>query len=121
MTLTVILACVAALLVVSALSLALHGSALGRIVPYGASLIIAVAGLAAALVQLLGPGPDEILTLPIGLPWLGAHFRLDALSAFFLVVVNLGAAAASLYALGFGTHEHAPQRGLPFFPDLLAG
>ncbi len=32
------------------------------------------------------------LTLPIGLPWLGAHFRLDALAAFFLVVVNLGGA-----------------------------
>jgi len=29
------------------------------------------------------------MTLPIGLPWLGAHFRLDALASFFLVVVNL--------------------------------
>ena len=31
------------------------------------------------------------LVLPLGLPWIGAHFRVDALSAFFLVVVNLGA------------------------------
>ena len=37
------------------------------------------------------------VVLPLGLPWIGAHFRIDALSAFFLVVVNLGGAAASLY------------------------
>jgi len=36
------------------------------------------------------------VTLPIGLPWLGAHFRLDALSGFFLVVVNLGVGAPRL-------------------------
>src|SRR3989337_976844 len=121
MTLTVILACAAALPVVSALALALHGSSLGRIVTYGASLIISVVGLTAALVQLLEPGPDEILTLPIGLPWPGATCRLDALPSFVLVFVNLGAAAASLYALGFGKHEHAPQRVLPFYPLFLAG
>ena len=61
------------------------------------------------------------LTLPIGLPWLGAHFRLDALASFFLVVVNLGGAAASLYGLGYGHHEPAPHRVLPFFPAFLAG
>ena len=109
MALTIIRSCAAALLIVSALSLALHFSALGRIVVYGASLIVSAVGLTAALVQLLGPGADEILTLPVGLPWLGAHFRLDALSAFFLVVVNLGAAAASLYALGFGYLRPRPH------------
>jgi formate hydrogenlyase subunit 3/multisubunit Na+/H+ antiporter MnhD subunit len=57
----------------------------------------------------------------LGLPWLGAHFRLDALSAFFLAVVNLGAAAASLFALGYGRHEEAPRRVLPFYPAFLAG
>ena len=61
------------------------------------------------------------MTLPLGLPWLGAHFRLDALSAFFLAVVNLGAAAASLFALGYGRHEPAPERVLPFYPAFLAG
>ena len=59
--------------------------------------------------------------LPLGLPWIGAHFHVDALSAFFLVVVNLGAAAASLYGLGYGRHERAPERVLPFFPAFLAG
>jgi formate hydrogenlyase subunit 3/multisubunit Na+/H+ antiporter MnhD subunit len=43
------------------------------------------------------------------------------LGAFFLVVVNLGAATASLFALGYGRHEHASQRVLPFYPAFLAG
>ena len=71
---------------------------------------------------LLGGVPDASdLTLPIGLPWLGAHFRLDALASFFLVVVNLGGASASLYGLGYGHHDPAPHRVLPFFPAFLAG
>src|SRR5205807_9484047 len=61
------------------------------------------------------------LVLPVGLPWVGAHLRLDALAAFFLVVVNLGGATASLYGLGYGRHEEAPGRVLPFFPAFLAG
>ena len=64
--------------------------------------------------------PVLATTLPLGLPWLGAHFRIDALAAFFLVVVNLGGAAASLFALGYGRHEHSPQRVLPFYPAYLA-
>ena len=55
------------------------------------------------------------------MPWLGAHFRLDALSAFFLIVVDLGAMSASLFALGYGEHETAPQRVLPFYAAFLAG
>ena len=121
MTLIVILASAAALLVLAAFAIALHGAPAGRIVVYGGSLAIAAIGLAAGLAHLLGSGPVETMTLPIGLPWLPSRFRLDALSAFFLVVVNLGAAAASLYALGFGQHEEAPQRVLPFYPLFLAG
>jgi len=34
--------------------------------------------------------------------------------------VNLGAAAASLFAIGYGQHEHSPQRVLPFYPAFLA-
>ena len=68
-----------------------------------------------------GATPAPRITLPLGLPWIGAHFRLDALSAFFLAVVNLGAAAASLFALGYGRHEEAPERVLPFYAAFLAG
>src|SRR5205823_3157622 len=35
--------------------------------------------------------------------------------------VNLGSAVASFYALGYGRHESAPERVLPFFPAFLAG
>ena len=120
MALTIILYSAAVLLIVSALSLFLHNRAAGRVVVYGASLLVSGAGIVVALMQLLGQGSTESLTLPIGLPWLGAHFRLDALSAFFLVVVNLGGTAASLYALGYGKHEQSPQRVLPFYPLFLA-
>ena len=88
---------------------------------YSASLAASLALLTIALFTLLFPDGSQTLTLPLGLPWLGAHFQLDALSAFFLAVVSLGAAAASLFALGYGCHEQSPQRVLPFYPGFLAG
>ena len=95
-------------------------AAASRII-YGAIIVVTTLSLAAALTHLLNAAPAESLTLPVGLPWLGAHFRLDALSAFFLAVVDLGAASASLFALGYGSHEPAPERILPFYPAFLAG
>jgi formate hydrogenlyase subunit 3/multisubunit Na+/H+ antiporter MnhD subunit len=95
-------------------------AAASRII-YGAIIVVTTLSLAAALTHLLSAAPAESLTLPVGLPWLGAHFRLDALSAFFLAVVDLGAASASLFALGYGSHEPAPERILPFYPAFLAG
>jgi formate hydrogenlyase subunit 3/multisubunit Na+/H+ antiporter MnhD subunit len=75
-----------------------------------------------AFADLVGNQVDSPeVVLPLGLPWLGAHFRIDALTAFFLTVVNLGAVAASLFAIGYGQHEDAPQRVLPFYPAFLAG
>ncbi|HWM47010.1 MAG TPA: hydrogenase 4 subunit B [Xanthobacteraceae bacterium] len=87
---------------------------------YGAAFLVSLVALASALLALTG-GEPTALRLPLGLPWVGAHFRLDALSAFFLVVINLGGAAASLYGLGYGPHESAPLRVLPFYPAFLAG
>jgi formate hydrogenlyase subunit 3/multisubunit Na+/H+ antiporter MnhD subunit len=89
---------------------------------YGVSLAATAIAAAVCAGSLLAADPRaDALILPVGLPWLGAHFRLDALAAFFLLVVNLGAAAASLYGLGYGRHEEAPARVLPFFPAFLAG
>jgi hydrogenase-4 component B len=89
---------------------------------YGLSLAASTIIFIVALVSLLG-GPDagDTVTLPLGIPWIGAHFRVDALSAFFLCVINLGSAGASLYGLGYGRHEHTPERVLPFYPVFLAG
>ncbi len=93
----------------------------GRILVYGGALAICSAMLVLSVVELLGDASGDTLVLPLGLPWIGARFRVDALSAFFLVVTNLGAAAASLYGLGDARHEHSPERVLPFFPAFLAG
>lgn len=60
------------------------------------------------------------LHLPLGLPGNLMVLRLDKLAAFFGVIVNLGAAIASLYAIGYGRHERNPGRILPFFPAFLA-
>jgi formate hydrogenlyase subunit 3/multisubunit Na+/H+ antiporter MnhD subunit len=112
-----------AVLIATAAAAVMAGdSARGRDAVYGATLIASLALLALALLALLRPedAPSEAV-LPLGIPWLGAHFRLDALSAFFLAVVNLGAAAASLFALGYGRHEPAQRRVLPFYPAFLAG
>jgi hydrogenase-4 component B len=114
--------CVAALLATSVLALILTRRPAASALVYGASLIITAAAFALGGASLLAPAAaGATLSLPMGLPWLGAHFRIDALAAFFLVVVNLGGAAASLFALGYGRHEETPGRVLPFFPTFLAG
>jgi hydrogenase-4 component B len=120
MTVTYALYGVAALLALGPLAIALAASPRGTSVVYSASLIVTLALGTIALLCLIDHVPVSVVTLPLGLPWLGAHFRIDALSAFFLVVVNLGGAAASLFALGYGRHETSPARVLPFFPVYLA-
>ncbi len=116
-----VLACVLALLIVAALAVALGGRPGSGNFVYGASLIITLALCASALFFLISASTPSPVVLPLGLPWLGAHFRIDALAAFFLIVVNLGGAAASLFALGYGHHEESPLRVLPFYPAYLAG
>src|SRR6266487_3337410 len=112
----------AALIATAALALTFAQAAYARHIVYGICLATSLVLLAIGLIALLGiHAIPSVTTLPLGIPWLGAHFRLDALSAFFLAVVNLGAAAASLFALGYGRHEHAPRRVLPFYPAFLAG
>jgi hydrogenase-4 component B len=121
MTLTVVLICAGLLLALAILAVIIGRAAAASRVIYGACILVTTVSLAAALTHLLGTASVESLTLPIGLPWLGAHFRFDALSAFFLAVVEFGAASASLFALGYGSHEATPGRILPFYPAFLAG
>jgi hydrogenase-4 component B len=122
MALEGLLWCIAALLGtgVAAIAMARHRSATALV--YGVALCVCVIALAIAGWSLLtADSLGQALTLPVGLPWLGAHFRIDALAAFFLLVVNLGGATACLYGLGYGRHEEAPGRVLPFYPAFLAG
>jgi hydrogenase-4 component B len=113
--------CVAVTLGLAVLAIVLNRSKRSTPVIYGATFVVSVVGLMGSLRFLLGDLSTSDLTLPIGLPWLGAHFRLDPLASFFLIVVNLGGATASLYGFGYGHHEPVPHRVLPFFPAFLAG
>jgi hydrogenase-4 component B len=85
---------------------------------YGACLALSLVLVGIALLNIAAPASSMVL--PLGLPWVGAHFRLDALACAFLAIIDLGAAAASLYAIGYGQHEPEPARVLPFFPVFLA-
>src|SRR5262245_33362284 len=120
MSVITILWCVAALLGIAVLAMVLARRRDGYRAVYGASLAVCVLASLSALSHRLVAVSAASLTLPVGLPWLGMHLRIDPLAAFFLVVVNFGGAAASLYGLGYGRHEPAPSRVLPFFPAFLA-
>ncbi|MBX3703747.1 MAG: hydrogenase 4 subunit B [Steroidobacteraceae bacterium] len=119
---TGLLAGIGALLVTALGGIAFGRHAAGRLLVYGTAMLLCSAMAALALAHLLDPAAaPSTAWLPLGLPWQGALFRLDALSAFFAVVIGLGGAVASLFALGYGRHEHAPGRVLPFYPLFLAG
>jgi len=85
---------------------------------YGLVLILCALSVVAGLSALL-TGTVQTKILPFGLPWLGAHLRLDGLTGFFLIVIGLGGGLASLYAIGYGRHEREPWRVLPFFPAFF--
>ena len=115
------LLCDGALLLLAVAAVLLRRSRVATAAVYGGALAVTLVALAGALVDILGDRAPSAIVLPIGLPLLGAHFRVDALSGFFLGVINLGGAAASLYGLGHGRREAEPGRVLPFFPAFLAG
>jgi len=103
-------------------------AAAGPIV-YVIAIVALLAAGGTALLQLLAPaaGGDPTLVLPIGLPSLAGdfqlqtHFRLDRLSAFFLLILGLAVPAISLFAIGYGHHGTEPARVLAFYPLFLAG
>jgi formate hydrogenlyase subunit 3/multisubunit Na+/H+ antiporter MnhD subunit len=115
-----VLAGVAGLLSLVLPGLTLGHAAAGRRIVYGGAFVICAALVGLALASLLDAIVGGDVTLPVGLPWIGACFHLDSLAAGFLVVVDLGGALASLYALGYGRHETEPARVLPFYPVFLA-
>lgn len=115
LTLIAILLATGAMLVASG-----HRSRRRAPLVYALTLGAGLLGAALATAHLAGDGGPERLILPLGLPWLGAHLRLDALAAAFLVIVNGGAVLASLFATGYGRDPAEPGRILPFWPAFLA-
>lgn len=102
---------VAAWLVVGASGvLVLHRLALVSHVlfPLGGLLGLGLSVLALAAV---GSSP-EVAVLPIGLPGLPFHLRLDSLSAYFLMVIGAAAAGISVFAAGYFRQGEGTPPGL---------
>ncbi len=72
------------------------------------------AALAAVAFVALGRAP-EAFVLPLGLPDLPFHLRIDALSAFFLVLLGSASAAVSLFSSGYFRANEATAPGLICF------
>jgi formate hydrogenlyase subunit 3/multisubunit Na+/H+ antiporter MnhD subunit len=117
-TVMIVVAALLALGLIGALWPRLDGA---HLLVYGGSLIAASVLAFAALMELLSghAATAPNLILPLGLPWIEAHFRIDELSAFFALLLNLAAALISLFALGYGRHDAEPGRILPLYPVYL--
>jgi formate hydrogenlyase subunit 3/multisubunit Na+/H+ antiporter MnhD subunit len=87
---------------------------------YGASVAVTTALGVAATVFLVSRSPATAIVWPVGLPWLDANLRLDALSAYFIAVVNFVAAAVSVFGWGYATHDDEPKRVRPFYSVFIA-
>ncbi len=68
-----------------------------RLFPLGAAVSMGLAIAGALAMQ----GPAYTLVLPLGLPDLPFHLRIDALSAFFLALLGLSSAGISVFAAGY--------------------
>ncbi len=95
----------------------LRGGAL-RIV-YPVAIVAALIAIACDLAALMSQG-DFAHVLPIGLPGTGLRLRLDTLSAFFGLIVNIGVLAAAIYGLGLDPAHDLSGRIEPFFAIFVA-
>jgi hydrogenase-4 component B len=110
----------AALLALAAAGVLLAHAARGPTIFYGLCTLIAVAAAASGALA-LWKGGISVVSIPIGLSETGIRLRLDALSATFIVIVNVAIALSSLYALGYGREEKNPLRVLPFYALFVLG
>ncbi|PIV77829.1 MAG: hydrogenase 4 subunit B [Rhodobacteraceae bacterium CG17_big_fil_post_rev_8_21_14_2_50_63_15] len=107
------------LLALSLAATAMRGLSMASVAIYGSSALLCLALVLVGAGTLLTHADASGMRIPIGLPWLGSHLHLDALSAVFVTLLGVGGAAASAYAIGYGRHEHEPHRVLPFYPGFL--
>lgn len=111
--LTAIAVAIASWLVIGALGLAQPRNL--RVVrvlfPVGAAVAVVLVGIALAA---LARGP-ETAVLPLGLPDLPFHLRIDALSAFFLILLGCATAAISLFSSGYFRSGEGTAPGLICF------
>ncbi|MEF8707510.1 MAG: hydrogenase 4 subunit B [Candidatus Accumulibacter propinquus] len=79
--------------------------------PVGGAGGLALLGIALSALQ----GAPEVAVLPIGLPQLPFHFRLDSLSAFFLMVIGGISVGVSAFAAGYFRKGEGTPPGLLAF------
>lgn len=84
-----------------------------RLVPLGAAAVAAVLG--AVAMATLALGPVEEAALALGPPWGPARLALDALSAWFLLVLSVVALPAALFAAATGPSSRAEAAAFPLF------
>ena len=108
--LTLVLAAIVAWLVIGALGLVRPRSVfyVGRVL----FNLGAVVGLLLAAVALGAIGQVQTLVLPLGLPDLPFHLRLDALSAFFLLLLGAAGAGISVFSAGYFRASEGAAPGL---------
>jgi hydrogenase-4 component B len=75
----------------------------------------AAVGVALAVVALMLSAVSQSRVLPLGLPDLPFHVRIDALSAFFLVLLGATAAAISVFSSGYFRSGVGTAPGLQCF------
>jgi hydrogenase-4 component B len=78
------------------------------LLPMGAAggLVLLVAGIGGM------PGASQAMVLPLGLPDLPFHVRLDPLSAFFVALLGAAAMGISLFSSGYFRHGEGTAPGL---------
>lgn len=85
---------------------------------YVAHLLFPLGGLACLGMALLAGiflamgHPAQVLVLPLGLPNLPFHLRLDALSGFFLLLLGLAGTGISIFAAGYFRSGEGSAPGL---------
>lgn len=89
------------------------------LLPLGAMGALALAAVGTLALS----APAMQLVLPIGLPELPLHLRLDALSGFFLILLGGAAFGVTIYAIGYFRHMPPGQLALlsTWYHLFLAG
>jgi len=73
----------------------------------------ALCGLALAVEAVASlAAPVQTLTLPIGLPDLPVHLRLDSLTCIFLVLLGATSTGVSIFSAGYFRRDHGASLGL---------
>ncbi|TLS75797.1 hydrogenase 4 subunit B [Mariprofundus erugo] len=81
--------------------------------------ITAALAVAAGISGLLGSHGQT--TLPLGLPWMPMHVRIDALAAFFLLLIGALLLPAAIYSQGYLRHVKQLIPMVVFLPLFVLG